>query len=275
MALLFLAKTFVPMAGLLAGEHFFLREKLAALYEDSSIKGLPRAFGAVLMVNVVASGLFLTLLGMGVGKTRSTCRERALKEGDKDAAARYSYPKIYAEGFSETATLFNCVQRSHQHALETFTQFVSFSCVAGLKFPVTATMGQYGTPHCLFPHCLCYHCLLLLLLMHLSPLYLCLYSFLANIFPYSPPSNPIFPYSHIPLLIVYVLYVLLLYVLLMYVLLMYVLLMHVLLYVLPLYVLSLHRRAAVDVLQVEVGGGLQDRSALCPISRLHGLRHLV
>ncbi|KAJ1442249.1 hypothetical protein B484DRAFT_75085 [Ochromonadaceae sp. CCMP2298] len=87
------------------------------------------------MVNVVASGLFLTLLGMGVGKTRSTCRERALKEGDKDAAARYSYPKIYAEGFSETATLFNCVQRSHQHALETFTQFVSFSCVAGLKFP--------------------------------------------------------------------------------------------------------------------------------------------
>jgi hypothetical protein len=39
-------------------------------------------------------------LGSAVDKARSAAIEKAAKDGDKDAEARCSYPKIYAEGFS-------------------------------------------------------------------------------------------------------------------------------------------------------------------------------
>lgn len=141
---LFVIKTVVPIAGALAAEHFVLRDKFAHIYAASSALPaleLPKAYGAVILVNLVFSGLLLVYLGTKVGGARSSFKEKALKDGDKDAEARFSYPKMYAEGFSEHAKLFNCVQRGHQHALETYTQFIVLSAVGGLRFPVYTVVG--------------------------------------------------------------------------------------------------------------------------------------
>ena len=141
----FIVKTFVPIAGALFAEHMYAREKLPSLYASSSAfastLAVPKAYGAVLLVNVIASGLLLVMLGLKVGSARSSFKEKALKDGDKDAEARFSYPKMYAEGFSEHAKKFNCVQRGHQHALETYTQLVVLSLVAGFKFPLATLIG--------------------------------------------------------------------------------------------------------------------------------------
>jgi glutathione S-transferase len=66
---------------------------------------------------------------------------QAIKDGDKDAEARYSYPKMYAEGFDEHSTAFNCVQRSHQQALETYPMFLAASLVGGMQYPLTVAAG--------------------------------------------------------------------------------------------------------------------------------------
>lgn len=41
------------------------------------------------------------------------------------------------EGFSETAKVYNCNQRGHQHALESYPQFLALSAVAGVTYPLT------------------------------------------------------------------------------------------------------------------------------------------
>jgi len=115
----------------------------------------------VILVNGVTSSFVVIGLGFMVGKVghscslalaekttaaqlktrqaRGACREKALKDGDADAEARFSYPKLYAEGFSEEAKNFNCVQRGHQQALETYTQFVALSLIGGIRHPVLVT----------------------------------------------------------------------------------------------------------------------------------------
>eukprot|EP00286_Rhodomonas_abbreviata_P013225 CAMPEP_0181340868 /NCGR_PEP_ID=MMETSP1101-20121128/30083_1 /TAXON_ID=46948 /ORGANISM="Rhodomonas abbreviata, Strain Caron Lab Isolate" /LENGTH=195 /DNA_ID=CAMNT_0023452061 /DNA_START=61 /DNA_END=648 /DNA_ORIENTATION=- len=138
----FILKTVVPIGLILAAENFFLRDKFPQIYEASNtLAMLPKAFGGVLLVNVVGSAIIMLVLGFGVGAARSTFREKALKDGDKEAEARYSYPKMYAEGFTEHAKMFNCVQRGHQHAMETYSQFLALSLVAGLRFPVCVSLG--------------------------------------------------------------------------------------------------------------------------------------
>ncbi len=140
----FLVKTVVPIGGLLYAEQVYFREKLAPVYEASSaFPGLnvPKAFGFVLVVNIILSGFLLVYLGTKVGAARNTFKEKALKDGDKDAEARFSYPKMQAEGFSEHAKLFNCVQRGHQQALETYTFFVGLSVIGGSVFPLSTVFA--------------------------------------------------------------------------------------------------------------------------------------
>lgn len=138
----FMAKTVVPIAGLIAAEHYFLRTKVPKLYEISSaLPVIPRAYAAVLVANLVLSGFLLIYLGLQVASARTTYKEKAAKDGDKDAEERFSYPKMYAEGFSQHAKQFNCVQRGHQQALETYTFFVVGSVIGGFKFPVTTALA--------------------------------------------------------------------------------------------------------------------------------------
>merc|ERR1712232_769744 len=55
-----------------------------------------------------------------------------------DVQERYALPNLYAQGISKNAKAFNCVQRSHQQILETFTGYVCTVLFTGLEFPVTA-----------------------------------------------------------------------------------------------------------------------------------------
>ena len=47
----------------------------------------------------------------------------------------------YAEGFSDEARGFNCVQRSHQHTLETYPTILIMSAVGGIGQPITTALA--------------------------------------------------------------------------------------------------------------------------------------
>lgn len=47
---------------------------------------------------------------------------------------------MYAEGDSEDAVGFNCVQRGHQNSLELAPQAFVLQILMGLKFPITASI---------------------------------------------------------------------------------------------------------------------------------------
>lgn len=136
-----LKMTLPGILGLYA-ESNYAKASLPNFYSASSILSFaPRGYGAVLLVNVAASSIVLQILGGKVGAARKRFKEKALKNGDADAEERFSYPKLYAEGFSKEAKDFNCVQRGHQQALETYSQFVFLSLIAGLKYPVVSTVA--------------------------------------------------------------------------------------------------------------------------------------
>ena len=51
---------------------------------------------------------------------------------------KVAYPAMYATGTSESANIFNCIQRAHQNTLEYLPSVLSLQIVMGLKFPATA-----------------------------------------------------------------------------------------------------------------------------------------
>lgn len=142
MALNFVMQNVLPIAGALSFESYILRTKFPSLYFSSeSFSLLPRGYSAVILCNVVGSTIVVISLGFKVGKARSSMREKAKLKGDAEAEARFSYPKAYAEGFTDESYEFNCVQRGHQHALETYPMFLTLSVIGGLSFPVTVAAG--------------------------------------------------------------------------------------------------------------------------------------
>lgn len=50
------------------------------------------------------------------------------------------YPKMYADGDSKEANIFNCTQRSHQNTIETAPAMTIMICMLGLRFPITAAV---------------------------------------------------------------------------------------------------------------------------------------
>jgi len=137
----FIAKNVLPIAGLIYAEKWALvkfADQLPAMYTTA---GIPKLFGLVVLINGVTSGFVLLAIGFKPAAARKTLADKAKKDGDEHAEERFSFPKLYAEGFSENAHKFNCLQRGHQHALETYTMFVSLSLLGGLTRPVTTALG--------------------------------------------------------------------------------------------------------------------------------------
>jgi len=125
-----LLKYALPFGGLCAAERYIINnhgDVLLGLGNDSKF-AVPKAYGIVTLVNVVISGLIVVSLSFKVGEAR--------KKYD------VPLPKMQAEGDSDNARMFNCVQRGHHQALETYPQFLAFSLVGGLRHPfVTAACG--------------------------------------------------------------------------------------------------------------------------------------
>lgn len=87
------------------------------------IPALPRAFGLVALVNVVGASFAVVALSFKVGKART--------EYGVDL------PAMYATGKDAKSIKFNCVQRGHQQALETFPMLLAASLVGGIRYPVS------------------------------------------------------------------------------------------------------------------------------------------
>jgi len=100
-----------------------------------------KLYGGVILVNCVGSFFLMFFLGVRAGRARARYRAKAEKSGDDFSAVRFSYPKLYAEGFSEEATHYNCVQRAHQNALETHASFLVLSVIGGWGHPLLVTVA--------------------------------------------------------------------------------------------------------------------------------------
>jgi len=97
----------------------------AILTEAIAVK-VPKLYGLVILNNVVLTTLFLLKLGMKVGEARK----------------KYNVPlpTMYSNGNSESDKMFNCVQRGHQQALETYPQFVAMSLLGGIRHPIVCSL---------------------------------------------------------------------------------------------------------------------------------------
>mmetsp|Transcript_14465 Transcript_14465/g.17590 ORF Transcript_14465/g.17590 Transcript_14465/m.17590 type:complete len:194 (-) Transcript_14465:357-938(-) len=127
--------TLFMYAGLFTIAGPIIEKKLTA---SSSAQDIPGSFGIVILM----LGLFnfwTIMYSMKVGAARTKYKEKAIKDGEKDAEARYTLPNLYVDGTTKPARAFNCVQRSHQQILETISQFNTFALVSGLNFPYTTS----------------------------------------------------------------------------------------------------------------------------------------
>jgi len=112
------------------------------MYEHSTFcPDISKAFSLVLLFNVLASVMTLKYLGNEVAKARLSFSEQAKKDGGDADPLNFTCPKLYAEGTSESARKFNAIQRGHQAALESYSQFLLMSLIGGMEFPVTVALG--------------------------------------------------------------------------------------------------------------------------------------
>ncbi|XP_029973447.1 microsomal glutathione S-transferase 3b [Salarias fasciatus] len=82
---------------------------------------LPSEFGYVILTYLY-SWIMLAYLAMKVGGAR--------KKFD------VKYPTMY----SDKEQVFNCIQRAHQNTLEVYTQWLLFQTIAGLVYPLSASV---------------------------------------------------------------------------------------------------------------------------------------
>ncbi|KAM3932872.1 glutathione S-transferase 3, mitochondrial-like [Leptodactylus fuscus] len=82
---------------------------------------LPQNFAYVILT-FIYSYVLLMYLGINVGKARK-------KYGVK-------YPQMY----SDKENVFNCIQRAHQNTLEVYPAWLIFQLIAGLAFPLSASV---------------------------------------------------------------------------------------------------------------------------------------
>jgi len=77
---------------------------------------------------------------MVVGMARKKYMDAAKEDGEDNVEERYGLPNLYAQGTSKHARAFNCVQRSHQHIFEGFTQVCVSGLIAAVSFPIVTSM---------------------------------------------------------------------------------------------------------------------------------------
>jgi hypothetical protein len=109
-----------------------------SMLSDSQSARITAATPAILL----GTGFWALLQGFAVGKARSKYAELARKDGEKDVDERYLLPNLYAQGTSKHAKAFNCVQRSHQHIFETYTQTVLGGLAGMIAFPVCTAFSS-------------------------------------------------------------------------------------------------------------------------------------
>uniref|UniRef100_A0A7S2X525 Glutathione S-transferase n=1 Tax=Prorocentrum micans TaxID=2945 RepID=A0A7S2X525_PROMC len=126
-----IVKYVAPSVGLGVAERYminnFAEYDAVGLLEPATLV-IPRAYGLVLVSNLVGSGITLLALSMKVGAARKKYEVKL--------------PHLYASGNDENSKQFNCVQRGHQQALETYGTYLGCSLVAGIRHPfLTAALG--------------------------------------------------------------------------------------------------------------------------------------
>mmetsp|Transcript_11030 Transcript_11030/g.32665 ORF Transcript_11030/g.32665 Transcript_11030/m.32665 type:complete len:181 (+) Transcript_11030:92-634(+) len=125
MATSILVKSVASSIAACAAEYVFASK--IGLIAAAGPAGIPGAFGCVIAVNCVASTFTLLGLSFKVGMARSE--------------ANVQYPTMYATGTDAKSIKFNCVQRGHQQALETYTSFVVMSLIGGLSHPMFVSVA--------------------------------------------------------------------------------------------------------------------------------------
>ncbi|XP_020374270.1 microsomal glutathione S-transferase 3b isoform X1 [Rhincodon typus] len=78
-------------------------------------------FGYVILV-FIYSWIMLAYLGMKVG------------------LARKKYKVKYPDMYSDKDPLFNCIQRAHQSTVEIYPQWLIFQLIAGVVYPISASL---------------------------------------------------------------------------------------------------------------------------------------
>ena len=80
-----MAKFIVPLAivaGGLVAEDFYLKQNYASFYAKTE-QGLPKAYGLILLINVVVASFVVMTIGFKVGGARKKFQEEATAAGDK------------------------------------------------------------------------------------------------------------------------------------------------------------------------------------------------
>ena len=91
---------------------------------------IPKAYGFVILVNVIGASFMLVTLSFKVGAAR--------KEYKIDL------PTMYATGKDKKSVTFNCIQRGHQQALETFSTVLACSLIGGIRYPLSTWIFGVG-----------------------------------------------------------------------------------------------------------------------------------
>ncbi|KAJ1495719.1 hypothetical protein T484DRAFT_1924964 [Baffinella frigidus] len=91
---------------------------------------LPRAFGLVILSNLVLGSLTTFYLGFGiVGAAR------------KKYGIKYPTMHVTSQKEGDDAHMFNCAQRVHGNTLESLPALLALSIVGGLKHPIATALA--------------------------------------------------------------------------------------------------------------------------------------
>jgi glutathione S-transferase len=133
--------SFLAAFGTVSFEHYMLTRWFPSLYlKSTNWQDYPKAYGFVIF-SFVLTVFTLSYLANKVRVARLFYQDKVKKDGADGEVANFSYPRLYAEGNSDDALRFNCIQRGHQQALETYTQFTWFMLMGGCLCPLSATLA--------------------------------------------------------------------------------------------------------------------------------------